>query len=84
MDRNGNGKRRIYHLINYIKFMLGVILIVIGAIFLLKNLGIITGDVWEIIWPVLLIALGLSFFFRRWKWSGWGWHWHDISGRRKG
>lgn len=39
-------------------------LIVIGGLFLLRNFGYIHGNVWEIIWPVWLIFLGLSFLFR--------------------
>lgn len=40
-----------------------IILIGVGVIFLLNNLGVITGSPWEVIWrlwPVLLIALGLE------------------------
>ena len=40
-----------------------IILIGVGVIFLLNNLGVITGSPWEVIWrlwPVLLIALGLG------------------------
>lgn len=39
--------------------MFGLILIALGLLFLLKNLGIISGDVWGIFWPILLIILGL-------------------------
>lgn len=35
------------------------LLIIIGVVFLLKNLGIIVGDVGGIIWPLTLIAFGL-------------------------
>ncbi len=35
------------------------LLIIIGVVFLLKNLGIISGNVWGIIWPLVLIAFGL-------------------------
>ena len=37
---------------------LGITLVVIGAIFLLKNLGVLGSVNWEIIWPIALIALG--------------------------
>jgi predicted permease len=43
----------------------GIILIIIGVGFLLQNLGYISGGVWNIIWPVILIVLGLSLIFRR-------------------
>jgi hypothetical protein len=36
-----------------------VILIVAGTLLLLSNLGIINVNVWGVIWPLLLIALGL-------------------------
>lgn len=58
--------------------MFGLILILLGVVFLLKNLGIITGDVWNIIWPSILIIFGLYLLIRipmRRKhfkdWSGW-------------
>ena len=39
--------------------LVGYLLIIVGATFLLKNLGIITVNIWGIIWPVALIILGL-------------------------
>jgi len=33
--------------------------IIVGTTFLLKNLGVITGDVWGIIWPLILIVFGV-------------------------
>lgn len=45
-----------------------IILIGVGVIFLLNNLGVITGSPWEVIWrlwPVLLIALGLEVLIGR-------------------
>jgi hypothetical protein len=45
-----------------------IILIGVGVIFLLNNLGVITGSPWEVIWrlwPVLLIALGLEILIGR-------------------
>lgn len=46
------------------------ILILVGILLLFNNLGIITVDVWGLIWPLFLIALGLwalwgAFFGRR-------------------
>ncbi|MEW6456291.1 MAG: DUF5668 domain-containing protein [Acidobacteriota bacterium] len=43
----------------------GIFLVIIGAVFLLQNLGYISGSAWKIIWPLILIALGLSILFRR-------------------
>jgi hypothetical protein len=45
-----------------------IILIALGIIFLLNNLGMMTGDIWDTIlrlWPVLLIAIGIDGFLRR-------------------
>jgi Domain of unknown function (DUF5668)/Cell wall-active antibiotics response 4TMS YvqF len=39
-------------------------LIVMGGLLQAQRLGYIQGNVWEIIWPVWLIFLGLSFLFR--------------------
>lgn len=38
----------------------GIIIGGIGTIFLLRNLGYIYGNIWEYIWPGVLIAVGLS------------------------
>lgn len=45
-----------------------IILIVLGIIFLLHNVGAVSWDVWRVIiklWPVLLIAVGLDIMFGR-------------------
>lgn len=68
----------------------GIILLIIGVVFLLKNLGLISGGVWNIIWPCLLIAIGLRFLFKRkgspwWcNWQRWReWHKRDEEWHRK-
>jgi len=38
----------------------GIILGSLGTVFLLRNLGYIYGNIWEYIWPGILIAVGLS------------------------
>src|SRR5690349_2251079 len=38
----------------------GLIIGGVGTVFLLNNLGYIYGNVWEYIWPAVLIAVGLS------------------------
>jgi ABC-type nickel/cobalt efflux system permease component RcnA len=57
--------------------MLGLMLILLGVVFLLNNLGLITGNVWNIIWPSIIILIGLWFLiripFRRRHWR----HWRD-------
>ena len=45
-----------------------VILLGLGIVFLLNNLGVLEWSVWEVIfrlWPVLLIAAGLDFLIGR-------------------
>jgi len=58
------------------------LLIVMGGLLQAQSLGYIRGNVWEVIWPVMLIFLGLSFLFRGRAgfsgcagappWGGWG------------
>lgn len=38
--------------------LLGIILVLIGALLLLRGLGILTINVWGLIWPLFLIGLG--------------------------
>ena len=59
--------------------MIGFLLIAIGILFLLKNFGLITGGVWDILWPVLLVAAGVHVLIRKHRpgffWEerfGWG------------
>ncbi len=40
--------------------MFGLVLVIIGVFFLLKNAGIIDGGFWGYLWPILIILLGLS------------------------
>ena len=44
---------------------LGIILIVLGAYFLLTNLGVLANIRWDLFWPAVLIALGLLLLLRR-------------------
>jgi len=43
---------------------LGLLVFVVGVIFLFQNLGYIGGNVWNIIWPALVIVVGLSMIMR--------------------
>lgn len=46
----------------------GVILIALGLVFLLNNLGILPWDIWNVLWrlwPLALIAVGLDFLLGR-------------------
>lgn len=40
--------------------MFGLVLVILGVFFLLKNAGIIDGNFWGYLWPILIIFLGLS------------------------
>lgn len=42
----------------------GILLILAGILFLLQNLGILRVDVWGIIFPLILIGIGLNMLFR--------------------
>jgi hypothetical protein len=44
---------------------LGALLIITGTIFLLANLGIISGVSLNLFWPILVIALGVHLLLRR-------------------
>lgn len=43
----------------------GFIILALGVFFLLKNLGVISGDIWEYLWPTAIIALGISILFKK-------------------
>lgn len=40
----------------------GLLLIILGTLLLLSNLGVITQDIWNY-WPVIFILIGLKFIF---------------------
>ena len=42
----------------------GLLVLVVGVVFLLQNLGYISGSVWNIVWPAIIIVVGLSMIFR--------------------
>jgi hypothetical protein len=52
------------------RLLWGAMWMVTGGLLLAQNFGYLHGDVWQVIWPVMLIFLGISFLFRR--------HWHGI------
>jgi len=59
---------------------LGLILLVIGVVYLLKNLGYISGAAWSIIWPAILIIFGLWILLRK---REEGFFWEERFGWRK-
>jgi hypothetical protein len=63
---------------------IGLVLLAVGLIALLVQLGVLTGSTWSYFWPVLLIILGLVFLFRRsWRGGCCGGHWHSREGEDK-
>lgn len=44
--------------------MLGAALIIVGIIFLLKNIGIMPEIAWDVVWPVLVIVIGVVMVFK--------------------
>ncbi|RPI22891.1 MAG: hypothetical protein EHM70_23215 [Chloroflexota bacterium] len=49
-------------------FIFPIILISIGVVYLLRNMGVLSGDAWNLVlrlWPVLLIGIGLDSLFQR-------------------
>lgn len=49
----------------------GALLVILGAIFLLQNLGLLPEESWSVVWPVFIIALGISVLAK--KDNGWCW-----------
>lgn len=43
----------------------GALLLVLGALWLLKNLEVIKGDIWPYILPAILILIGLKLIIQR-------------------
>lgn len=46
-------------------YWLGGLLVVAGAYFLLTNLGLLKWLSWDLVWPVVLIGIGLYLVIRR-------------------
>jgi len=44
--------------------MFGLIILVIGVVLLLRNLGYIDMELWNIIWPCIWIIVGLKFMLK--------------------
>jgi predicted membrane protein len=44
--------------------LLGAVIAGLGVLLLLQNLGLIHGDIWRFVWPVILIAVGLGMLIR--------------------
>jgi hypothetical protein len=67
----------------------GLILVAVGIIAILVKTNVLTGSVWDYVWPAALVIIGLSFLFgrmfrrRRWGWFNWGSPWDDRDKDRK-
>lgn len=47
--------------------VVGLVLVALGAWFLLQNVGLLTWWRWDLFWPALLIVLGLALLVRRFR-----------------
>ena len=43
----------------------GIVVLALGVLFLLRNLGVISGDILDFLWPIAVIALGISILFKK-------------------
>ncbi|MCY3638141.1 MAG: PspC domain-containing protein [Chloroflexi bacterium] len=50
--------------------LLGLMLIALGGIFLLSNLGIFSWWRWDVFWPLILIGIGAALIFGRFMGGG--------------
>lgn len=44
---------------------IGLFLIIAGILVILSNMDILRGDVWDYIWPIFFILLGVSMIIKR-------------------
>ena len=59
-EDTGRGKRG--------RTLAGIVLVAVGAVFLLSNLGVLSWWRWDVFWPVLLIGVGAALLVGRlWK-----------------
>jgi hypothetical protein len=53
---------------------LGLLAILVGIVYLLKNLDLITPIQWDILWPVIVIYIGITLVARDRCWHCGVWH----------
>ncbi|MFW0837677.1 MAG: LiaI-LiaF-like domain-containing protein [Candidatus Komeilibacteria bacterium] len=54
---------------------LPVVIVILGVVLLLNNLGIVSANVWDVVWPILIIAIGIAMMSKRH--CGWLRHWQQ-------
>lgn len=54
-------------LVWWVELVLGAALVVIGAYYLLSNLGLLTWLRGDVLWPILLILLGVGILVNRYR-----------------
>jgi uncharacterized membrane protein HdeD (DUF308 family) len=60
--------------------VIGLILVAVGIIAILVNADVLTGSIWDYVWPTALVIIGISFIlgrFKRRRWWGWPPPWDD-------
>jgi uncharacterized membrane protein len=53
----------------------GLIIIVIGLVLLMQNMGFVGPEIWNVIWPSLIILFGISLLMKRRRSED---HWDKI------
>ena len=45
--------------------LFGLVLVIIGVLLLLQNIGLIEGNFWNYLWPIIIILLGISILSKK-------------------
>ncbi len=53
---------------------LGLLALLVGTIYLLKNLNLISPIQWDILWPIIIIYIGIAMIARDHCWHCGIWH----------
>ena len=49
----------------------GLLIVIVGVVFLMQNLGWLSASAWQVIWPILIIIFGISIMSGERKGHGW-------------